>query len=249
MKRLYCLFALLTFSLFWMPALAQEDDGWGDFGDDEEVVEKGKISGGILHIPFSFLNSSQGPLAQSLVGQGYPAPSDEVLSWGSDITVVVRNFVLSFGTQRNFAQSLSNGTYSMELNHQQTELGLGHLLYAKRGFLLYPRALFGWTNQNFEVVAQNGSGSFDNGVQGGFLGSEMDRKSYYLGADVGADYMFGYDETSGAGLCLGLRVGYQHQITSGDWTSYGRPVTDGPDLDLSGLFVRFSIGFAGWHRQ
>lgn len=241
------LLLLFAFLLAIVPVQAQDDDDWGDFGEEE--IENAKISGGIIHVPFEYQFTDMAPLNQSLDAAGFSSLRDEVLGYGSDLTVFVRNFVLSAGTRRSFTQKTGNNTVDMSLTHRQTEFGAGYVLYASNGFIAYPRALFGWSNQELQTQVRNGSTDFSSGIQGTFLGSEMERKSYYIGADIGADYMFGFDETSGSGINLGLRVGYQYQLDSGDWSSYGQTVTDGPNIDLSGLFIRASIGFAGWHRQ
>jgi len=86
-------------------------------------------------------------------------------------------------------------------------------------------------------------------IDGDYAGTEITQNGLFAGAEVSLDYMIGYDEKSGAGITFGVKVGYNHQLSTGNWRSFGNNLGSTVDLDVSSPYARLSIGFAGWHRQ
>ena len=228
---------------------AQQDDNWFE-EEDAQTAEKGKISGGIIHLPFGYTSNSKAGLNDALQTNGIAPLQSEEYTWGADGTFVVRNFVIRIGATNTFRQS-SPGT-SVEIvdyNQKFREIGLGYNAFSKKGLIIYPTAHFGRFKSTAISAVQTASPQAPAVLGGAYIGTEARQIGYYAGAGIGLDYMFGFDEVSGAGLALGLQAGYNYQLSASNWEAYGRDL--GPDLgdDISGFYLRLSIGFAGWHRQ
>ena len=236
----------------FLPASAQFTEETWDF-DEEDTTSavKGKISGGIFHLsyasPFQSDNASWGNfgVTSGTEGEGIPG------NWGIDLTVFMRNFALKLGSSYDFVQEYPAAIGVHAHRNTYREIGLGYNIYSKRGLIIYSTANLGLVRNITEFQYNlTDPAPVTNDILGGTAaGTVMKRNSGYAGAEVGLDYMTGYDETAGAGFTFGLRVGYNHQLNSGTWKSFGTEIPDGPDLDISGAYVRLSVGFAGWHRQ
>ena len=236
----------------FLPASAQFTEETWDFDDEDTTAAvKGKISGGIFHLsyayPFQSDNASWGNFGVTTVPEGEGIPGN----WGIDLTVFMRNFALKLGSTYDFTQDYLAGNWIHSHRNTYREIGLGYNLYSKRGLIVYSTANLGLVRNITELkdTQTDPDLSADDIIGGTPIGTIMKRNSGYAGAEVGLDYMLGYDETAGAGFTFGLRVGYNHQLNSGTWKSHGTEVSDGPDLNISGAYVRLSVGFAGWHRQ
>ena len=238
----------LAFILASFSAHAQDDDdNW--FGDEPETEEKGKISGGIIHVPFGYTSNSKTGLNTVLGNHLLPSLENEELTWGIDGTFIVRNFIVRIGTTNSFAQKVENSTRKVEYQQKLTELGLGYNVFSKKGFIVYPTAHIGRFKSTF-ISANKAASVGASGVLGGiYVGTEASQTGYYTGAGIGLDYMLGFDESSGAGITFGLQAGYNYQISANNWKAYGLDLGNEFNDDMSGAYVRLSIGFSGWHRQ
>jgi|GEM_PF-5424511 len=255
MKHLRISFALLFLALFSATSLSAQfsSEDW-DFDEKKEKDDgkKGKISGGMLHLPYTYAASGAADYFQGIRDVSDPAIEGIPGQWGLDAQFVVRNFVVKYGGYRSFSQDISymNGT-NESLGTTFREFGLGYNLYSNRGLLVTATGHLGWFTNRSTVSNLNTQNPTTYGslLTGSSFGTEVEQKGTYLGGEAGVNYMFGFDEVSGSGIVLGLRVGYNYQVSDQSWESYGIPITGGPDLDHSGVYVRASIGFAGWHRQ
>lgn len=255
MKHLRTSFVFLLLALLTavtLPAQFSSEDWDFDENKEEDDGKKGKISGGMLHVPYTYAASGATEYFQNVRDltnnpiEGWPG------HWGMDAQFVVRNFVIKIGGHKAFKQDISymNGTQE-SLRTTFREFGLGYNLYANKGLLVTATGHLGWFT-NYSTVSNLNTQNPPNYTDlliGNSFGTEVEQKGTFLGGEAGVNYMFGFDEVSGAGIALGLRLGYNYQISDKTWESYGVPIAGGPDLDHSGLYVRASIGFAGWHRQ
>ncbi len=240
---------LIAMALF-SPASAQFTEEEWDFDDEEKTeVKKGKISGGILHASYAY--SSTDPQFWWGPANGVPASEVDGIpgNWGIDLTVVSRNLVTKFGFYRDFTQEFPFGSGPQKIHNVYREFGLGYNIFSKKGLIVYSTANIGMVRNDATLLFNLTDLTFPDLTGGTAIGTNLSRKSGYFGGEAGFDYMFGFDEASGAGVTLGVRAGYNYQFTDGEWKSFGAVVPNGPNLDMTGAYVRVSVGFAGWHRQ
>lgn len=250
-KFLHTLPVFLIAMALFSPLSAQFTEEEWDFDEEVKEEKQGKISGGILHAGFAYpFTDDQATWGQSggtttAEGDGIPG------NWGIDLSIIMRNFVAKLGFYRDFTQNYTGLLGSHEVHNTYREFGLGYNIYSNKGLIVYSTFNAGYVRNNASLFYNltDPAPGFGDIVDGTAAGTIMTRNNAYLGGEAGFDYMFGYDESSGAGITLGIRAGYNHQISSGDWKSFNTVVQGGPDLDMSGAYIRASIGFAGWHRQ
>ena len=71
--------------------------------------------------------------------------------------------------------------------------------------------------------------------------SQMSNGSLLVGGALGGDWFLPFGSARG-GMVLGFRAGYNYAPIETDWTIDGNDVAGGPDVALTGAFVRLSIG-------
>lgn len=257
MKRSYkplrwSLLLMLLFGLFTTASLqAQSTDGDGDnaffnFEDEEEEPRKTKISGGLGYFIPGYVLKEHTMLNDYLRSDIF---EDNGITIGGGGQIVVRNFVIGGEGHGTLTQEGTFGTQTAKLRSGWGTFNLGYVVWSKRGFMLYPRVGVGGYNNRLTLMSNTGPNTVDQTVIGIYPGTELVQKGVLLSGDIGFSWMPGFDETSGAGLVLGLNIGYNYAATSGDWYAYDNVLTGGPVVDPSGVFVRLTIGGGGWHRQ
>ncbi len=80
---------------------------------------------------------------------------------------------------------------------------------------------------------------------GGLLLQAAVGVDYFLGGrrDRGRPERLGGETRGRSGVLFGARLGYNHKPAEASWEMEDRDILGGPDVKLSGAFVRFSIGW------
>ena len=161
----------------------------------------------------------------------------------------MKNIVLGGEGHGILVKRASSSLLNAQLSTGSGQFQMGYIVFAKKGLIVYPKLGIGRFTHELRLKEQIATTTLDTIVAGNYSGTLLSRKGTLGSVEACVDFMPGFDESSGGGLAFGLAVGYQMQLNDKGWDAYGTPVTGGPDVDLSGLYVRLRIGFGGWNQQ
>jgi hypothetical protein len=231
-------------SLAAVVSLLVASPGWGDEDENDDRDHGGK---GYFAIGWSALDLD--PLNDALVASGYPRFSEDFLSLGGGGYGVIGHFVIGgqghayLGEGRDATLGAQN--YRSDLVAGMGFLDLGWVLWSGGRGRLTPLVGLGGGGLSVEieelaaptfgqVLAQPGHRS--DLSTGGFL---LD-----LGADF--DVLLGrhFEEHHG-GFLLGVRAGWILAPIHGGWQLEGRDIAGGPDIGMTGPYVRILLGGGG----
>lgn len=180
---------------------------------------------------------------------GVESVNDNGVALGGGFTVFIRNLALGGEWNSILDKKASSAMLDTRLESGWGQFQLGYVVVASKGWLVYPKLGIGTYRHGLTVTENVNALPFDSLVTGGYKGTMVTRKGMLGSVEANVDWMPGFDESSGGGIVFGLGVGYQMQLTENDWDAYDTPVTGGPNVDLSGLYVRLRIGVGGWNQQ
>ena len=93
-------------------------------------------------------------------------------------------------------------------------------------------------------IIEKGTPSFDEVLDNPKRSAELSIGGFLLNLALGTDYLLklGEDEKGGGGLVFGLRIGYTFAPIKSDWEMDGMDISGGPDLGITGPYIRLTIG-------
>jgi hypothetical protein len=88
--------------------------------------------------------------------------------------------------------------------------------------------------------------TFDEVLANPSLGAEMTITAFLLQAAIGVDYIARFNGGGGfRGLSVGLRAGFTYAPTTGEWEFNDTDAPGGPELGMTGPYIRLSFGGVG----
>jgi hypothetical protein len=219
----------------------------GDGGDEDRGRKR--VSGGQGYITAGYHMFKMDEYNAYFAPDALPAVKDNGISLGGGFNIIVRNLVLGGVWSNILEKSSSASQLDAKLKSSMGLFQVGYVVFAKKGFLVYPKVGIGNFNNDLTLKENRQTTTFDTISAGNYPGSLLNNRGLLGNAELNLDWMPGFDESSGGGLMFGLGVGYNMGLTDKGWDTYGTTVTGGPAIDLSGLYVRLRIGFGGWNLQ
>jgi hypothetical protein len=218
--------------------------------DDEEFGRSKHGGKGYFMIGWSALDLQ--PLNDALVVGGYPAITEDFLSLGGGGHAVLGRLVLGAQGHGYLPQSedaaLALGNYRTEVVAGAGFVDLGFLLWSRGGASFTPLVGLGGGGIQLDirelsaptfgqVLAQPGRRS--TLTTGGFL------------IDLGASFDWILDRgrvhgVGHGGPLVGLRAGWVLSPFTGQWELNGQDIAGGPELGLTGPYLRFMFGGGGY---
>jgi hypothetical protein len=143
--------------------------------------------------------------------------------------------------------AISSGDYKTSLSAAYGFFNVGYLVYSKDDLHVYPLVGLG----GGELWLKIGPHSFDDILENPQRSAELSTGGFLLNLALGADYLWKLkeDEKSEGGLVFGLRVGYTFAPAKGEWTADGIDISGGPEVGITGPYIRFMIGGGGKSKQ
>lgn len=239
------------FFLFAGQAMAQDDGATPpseDGGFDDDGGAK-KVSGGMGYFTPGYHMFKLDDYNNYFEQRGVNSASDNGISLGGGFKIMIRSIVLG-GEWSSILDKKTNSSFiDAKLESSWGLFQVGYVVMAKKGLLLYPQVGIGTYDNDLTLKGTLASTTFDTTASGYFSGTKLNNRGLLGNAELNLDWMPGFDESSGGGLVFGLGVGYNMALTNKGWDAYGTTVTGGPEIDLSGLYVKLRIGFGGWNHQ
>jgi hypothetical protein len=184
-------------------------------------------------------------LNDRLRATGYPTFSTSVITVGAGGMGVHGRFLLG-GEGHGLLgpeETTADGEFRTRIGGGYGLLTLGRDFFPGRPGSLYPQIGVGAGAMTLRID-ERGAPTFDDLLQDPRRGVEVSRVSFLLVGALGGDVLLGVGSAGpdGAGVAVGVRVGYLAAFGQRNWSSEAGQVAGGPDLSPAGPFIRFQVG-------
>ena len=141
--------------------------------------------------------------------------------------------------------------------HHTTRIGvgyglfdLGYIVYSSKDVRVYPLIGLGGGGLSLRIVEEETSLSFDEVLDNPRRSAELVTGGFLVNLALGVDYLLqlNEDERGRGGLVFGLRAGYTLSPVKGDWNLDEVAISGGPDMGITGMYVRLMIGGGGFSK-
>lgn len=239
--RLLTVIGLLIGLCFADPGLAQQKE----IDQITRFISKKRVNAAYFIGAVNLL--AMGKLNLNLQAQGLPAVPESHLSYGLGGYFLNRKLVFG-GEYINAIKRNSplSGNHIITSDASFYMLNVGYLLHQKKGLITYPFFSVG-LGQLKLVTRINNTDSF-NDISIPQTASESRLSDFICSLGIATDYFFHYvDKEKGKNnLVVGFRVGITFTPHRNDWRVNQIMVTDGPNMGISGPYIRIIIGLGGW---
>ena len=152
-------------------------------------------------------------------------------------------------------QDLYNDTAKAAVRVSYSALNVGYVALRRGALKVFPLVGIGRAGVDVRIQENAPAPTFDALLDQPRRESRMSAGGLLLQAAVGVDYFLsgrlgrGRPDRHGghvrgqSGVLFGARLGYNHKPAEASWEMEDREILGGPDVKLSGPFVRFSIGW------
>lgn len=185
-------------------------------------------------------------LNASLGAHGYSEMSDRFFSLGAGGLLVINQAILGVEGHSLLAEQASstNGTFRASMAGRYGMLDFGYLVYEGESLDVYPLLGVGYGHTSLDILDPSGR-TFDDVLTDPRRGVALEKEGFLLGISVGGDYVFEVGRGRRRGPLLGVRIGYNYSPVENEWSMDGTPLLGGPELSLTGGFVRILLGWGG----
>lgn len=188
-------------------------------------------------------------LNQIMESKGYSAFSNNNLSFGGAFQFEVWNVLTEFEANFGGSSPVANKDFWVNMNTGNMFLNLGYQFKPFKWLNIYPIAGLGISSLDMDFRSRNLFPSFDELISSPGRQSRVSNIAFATNVGLGIDW-----ETDWGGQ-IGIRGGYVWGPPSNWWSvsnfavdtdddnSNSVPITGGPNIDLSGPYVRVMLGF------
>lgn len=184
------------------------------------------------------------PLNDALASSGYPRFSEDFLSLGGGGHALLGRFVLGGQGHGYLSQghdaAFPAGNYRTEVTAGTGFFDFGFVLWSRGGATLSP--LVGLGGGGIQVdIRELSAPSFSEVLAQPGRRSTVRTGGFLLDLSASIDWILSRGEGFGGPL-VGARLGWVLTPFHGHWQLHGQDVAGGPELGLTGPYVRFMIG-------
>ena len=189
-------------------------------------------------------------LNSRLEGKGYSKFSDSFFSLGGGGYAVINRVIIGGEGHGLIGRDETSGNYKTSLSAGYGFFDLGYIVYSTGYLNVYPLLGLGGGGINFKIVEREAP-SFDEVLDDPKRSIELSTGGFLLNVALGTDYLLklGEDEEGEGGFVFGLRVGYTLAPVKGDWDMDGTEISGGPEVGITGPYIRLMIGGGGISRE
>lgn len=202
---------------------------------------RGFISAGIYSADVSEMNSA-------LENLGYPTFSGNMLMLGGSAYGVFNRFIIGGEGESLISPKKENDNYSLALTGGYGLIKVGYMLFRPKSFELYPLLGFGAGALGVNIHEEGTPGNFNDFIANPEMGTGLWNGGLLADFGLKMNFLIGSDKDTnhGSACIIGLNAGYTMKVVDFGWFSYNGELSGGPDLDLSGPYVKLVIGFGIW---
>jgi len=208
-----------------------------------QVAESGGGGGFMLE----FHKMDLGSLNSEMGARGFER-FEEGLFWtgGSGYAVINDRLVIG-GSGAGATQAVQSSLYKATLALGYGMFNVGYIVFSRGNLRVFPTFGFGGQGVNLSITARETAPSFEEILDDPRREVGVSRGGFLCDLGLGADLFLplGGDESGRGGLLIGLRGGYTLSLFRSDWKMGDLDVVGGPDLELSGPYIRMLIGGMG----
>jgi len=123
----------------------------------------------------------------------------------------------------------------------------GYIVYSAKGLSVYPLLGLWGGGMSLKIVERGTAPSFDDVLDNPKRSAELSTGGFLLNLALGTDYLLklGGDEKGEGGLVSGICIGYTFAPIKGSWEMDGIEISGGPEIGITGPYIRLMIGGGG----
>lgn len=189
-----------------------------------------------------------GDLNDAIEAVGYPTISENFYSFGlGGHSVMKKNFILGMEAQMLMSEEVSGNNLENSMDAAYGMLNFGINLWSRNMFRVYPLIGLGYGSLKFKIQEEGTSPTFSEILLDPRRNVTLRTSGFLLNIALGADYIikFGKHKKKDRGLLVGFRFGYTTTPFKGDWQVNETEITGGPEIGITGPYIRLIIGGGG----
>ena len=221
------------------------------FSQGQEVATSAKQGAGMGYAMFGVGTLDIKDLNAKLESKGYTAISDNLISMGGGGHGIIKNKVIIGGEGHALvSEETTSGHHTTRIGVGYGLFDLGYIVYSSKDVRVYPLIGLGGGGLSLRIVEEETSLSFDEVLDNPRRSAELVTGGFLVNLALGVDYLLqlNEDERGRGGLIFGLRAGYTLSPVKGDWNLDEVAISGGPDMGITGMYVRLMIGGGGFSK-
>jgi len=210
----------------------------------ESTIEEGAGMGwGIL----GFQTFDTEALNSTLENNTYSAFSDKFFTVGGGGQGIIKRVILGGEGYALLGETSTQGNRETSIAGGAGFFNLGYVALSTKTLRMYPLLGIGGGAIGLRIFEKSEGLSFEDVLKDPKRSVELTTGGLLLNLSLGADYLIIMEENEegAGGLIFGLRIGYTVAPIKGDWMMDDLTVSDGPELGMTGPFIRLMIGGGG----
>jgi hypothetical protein len=190
-------------------------------------------------------------LNSRLTDNGYTGLSDNFFTLGGGGHAILNRMIIGGEGQAMLGDRETGGTFKTSLGGGYGLFNLGYVVYSTGSIRIYPLLGIGGGGVNLGIYEQGIAPSFDEVLQDPRRNADLFTGGFLLSFAIGTEYFLktGTDEEEESGWIFGIRAGYTLTPIQGDWHISETVVSAGPDLGITGPYLRIMIGGGGFEKN
>ncbi len=210
-----------------------------------QVIGQSKKTGGEGYFMVGMQKIDVKNLNSLLRLYNYPVLDEYYTFIGGGGYGIINNFVIGGEGQGLIGTEVSNQNYKLNLNAGYGMFNMGYVIYNHSGLKLFPLIGFGAGGIDLRIN-EKASLDFTDVLNNPKRGSSLSLAGLMINLGVNGSYVFNFNkDKNDGGVLMGISVGYTYFLKLGNWTLFENDISGGPNVGISGFYIRFNIGGGG----
>jgi hypothetical protein len=217
----------------------------------EENLKDGKEEGGMGYFMIGGGTLDIDAINTRMQTAGLSTLSDNFLSLGGGGYAIHGRLILGGEGHSLLGEEVSNESFTTSIGAGYGFFNIGYSLHSSGSLIVYPMFGIGGGAMSISMMEKGTSPSFDQILNDPKRSVVLSTGGWLINLALGTDYMFIMEENEEGkgGFILGLRIGYVLAPIKGDWSMDGIDISGGPDIGITGPYIRLMIGGGGYDER
>ncbi len=219
--------------------------------ESQETGYAEKVSGGTGYFTMGYSIDKLDGFNEMFQKNGFPEIDRNGIFMGGGGNFIVNNFIIGGEGGGVIKPSSSNDRYQINLSSGYGFLNLGYAIFNNKSLLMYPVIGFGGGGSSVLITDFNAvSTDFNEILNNPQRQTMLTGGGLLINLSVNSDWFFAAtknDKFTG-GWLLGIKAGYIFNINHDKWYLNNTLITNTPTADMSGFYIKISIGGGGIKR-